>query len=156
MNIVCTGPTKDPRQPEYFDKLKAEINQLGVESQVKILGVIPRTDQISLMRASAAVLQPSNFEGWSTVIEDARLLGKPVIASDFPVHLEQDVPGSSYFRMGDADAFAAAIKKFMEKKQEPSTWTPATHDARILDFARTFLDICNQAYPMPQRAMVEV
>lgn len=156
VNIVCTGPTKDPRQPEYFDKVKAEISQLGVESQVKILGVIPRTDQISLMRSSAAVLQPSNFEGWSTVIEDARLLGKPVIASDFPVHLEQDVPGSSYFRMGNADAFAVAIKKFMEKKQEPSTWTPATHDARILDFARTFLNICNQAYPLPQREMVQV
>ncbi len=142
VNLVCTGPTHDPRQPDHFDNLKAEIKSLGIEDQVKILGTIPRTDQISLMRASAAVLQPSQFEGWSTVIEDARALGKTVIASDFPVHLEQNVPGSSFFRMGDAGDFAAAITRFMEKEEIPAP-APSIHDARILEFARTFLNIVN-------------
>jgi glycosyltransferase involved in cell wall biosynthesis len=150
VNLVCTGPTSDPRQPDYFDKLKAEIKQLGVEPQVQILGTIPRTDQVSLIRASAAVLQPSKFEGWSTVIEDARALGKPVIASDFPVHLEQNVPGSSFFRMGDADDFATAITRFLQKGAPPAT-SPAVHDARIVEFARTFLSIVDQAYPRTQR-----
>jgi glycosyltransferase involved in cell wall biosynthesis len=140
INLVCTGPTNDPRQPDHFASLQAEIKSLGIESQVKILGTIPRTDQISLMRASAAVLQPSQFEGWSTVIEDARALGKVVIASDFPVHLEQNVPGSSFFRMGDPDAFAVAITNFLQKGDVPAA-DPAIHDARILDFARTFLSI---------------
>jgi glycosyltransferase involved in cell wall biosynthesis len=146
INLVCTGPTSDPRQPDYFDKLKSEIRELGVEPQVRILGTIPRTDQISLMRASAAVLQPSKFEGWSTVIEDARALGKTVIASDFPVHLEQNVPGSSFFRMGDADDFAVAITRFLQKEAVAPP-SPAVHDARILEFARTFLRLVNQAYP---------
>lgn len=149
VNLVCTGPTHDPRQPDHFDNLKAEIKNLGIDEQVKILGTIPRTDQISLMRASSAVLQPSQFEGWSTVIEDARALGKSVIASDFPVHLEQNVPGSSFFRMGDSNDFAAAITRFMEKAEGPAAG-PSIHDARILEFARTFLNIVHlSAAPHP-------
>jgi glycosyltransferase involved in cell wall biosynthesis len=142
VNLVCTGPTHDPRQPDHFDNLKAEIKSLGIEPQVKILGTIPRTDQISLMRASAAVLQPSQFEGWSTVIEDARALGKPLIASDFPVHLEQKIPGSSFFRMGDPKDFAQAMIRFLQKGEQPAS-SPSVHDERILEFARTFLAIVN-------------
>jgi glycosyltransferase involved in cell wall biosynthesis len=149
INLVCTGPTHDPRLPEHFDNLKAEIKSLGIESQVKILGVIPRTDQISLMRASAAVLQPSQFEGWSTVIEDARALGKVVIASDFPVHLEQNVPGSSFFRMGDPGDFAQAITRFMQKDPVPAS-APSAQDARILGFARTFMNIVKSASGRPR------
>ena len=142
VNVVCTGPTHDPRQPEHFNNLKAEIKSLGIETQVKILGTIPRTDQISLMRASAAVVQPSQFEGWSTVIEDARALGKPLIASDFPVHLEQNIPGSSFFRMGNAHDCAQAICRFLQNEPPPAPPASA-HDARILEFARTFLNIVN-------------
>ena len=144
VNLVCTGPTHDPRQPEHFNNLKAEIKSLGIEAQVKILGTIPRTDQISLMRASAAVLQPSQFEGWSTVIEDARALGKPLIASDFPVHLEQNIPGSSFFRMGDPKDFGQAMTRFLEKAGQPAS-SPSVHDERILEFARTFLSIVNSS-----------
>lgn len=140
VNLVCTGPTKDPRQPEHFSNLQAQIKNLGIESQVRILGVIPRTDQVALIRASEAVCQPSQFEGWSTVIEDARALGKPLIASDFPVHLEQDIPGSHFFRMGDADDFAQTLTRFLQKEQSP-IYSRSVHDARILEFARDFLGI---------------
>ncbi|MFZ0817334.1 MAG: glycosyltransferase family 1 protein [Candidatus Sulfotelmatobacter sp.] len=140
VNLVCTGPTKDPRQPEHFSNLQAQIKNLGIESQVRILGVIPRIDQVALIRASEAVCQPSQFEGWSTVIEDARALGKPLIASDFPVHLEQDIPGSHFFRMGDADDFALTLTRFLQKGQAP-VYSRSVHDARILEFARDFLNI---------------
>lgn len=140
VNLVCTGPTKDPRQPEHFSNLQAQIKNLGIESQVRILGVIPRTDQVALIRASEAVCQPSQFEGWSTVIEDARALGKPLIASDFPVHLEQDIPGSHFFRMGDADDFALTLTRFLQKGQA-SAYSRSVHDTRILEFARDFLNI---------------
>jgi glycosyltransferase involved in cell wall biosynthesis len=140
IRLVCTGPTHDPRQPEHFTSLKAELAKLGIVSQVRILGVIPRTDQVALIRASEAVCQPSRFEGWSTVIEDARALGKPVIASDFPVHLEQNVPDSHYFRMADSNDCASAIARFILKGRAPG-YSQSLHDARILEFARDFLGI---------------
>jgi glycosyltransferase involved in cell wall biosynthesis len=144
VHLVCTGPTRDNRNSEFFPKLQSQIRELGVEEQVHILGMIPRVDQVCLIRAAKAVLQPSLFEGWSTVIEDARALGKPVIASDFPVHVEQNVSGSSFFRMADPDDCARAIASFLEKEQTP-VYSESAHDARILMFARTFLEIVESA-----------
>jgi glycosyltransferase involved in cell wall biosynthesis len=145
VHLVCTGPTQDNRHPEFFPKLKSQIKSLGVEEQIHILGMIPRIDQVCLMRASMAVLQPSRFEGWSTVIEDARALGKPVIASDFPVHVEQQAPRSSFFKMGDADDCALAISRFLARSGNESREVPAapppTHEALIVEFARAFVGI---------------
>ena len=55
------------------------------------------------MRKAMAVIQPSLFEGWSTVVEDARALGKPMILSDFPVQIEQDPPSSDYFERNNPE-----------------------------------------------------
>jgi len=41
------------------------------------------------MKKSIAIIQPSLFEGWSTVVEDAKSLGKNIIVSDINVHIEQ-------------------------------------------------------------------
>ena len=142
VNLVCTGPTNDPRHPEYFPNLRAQLKTLDIEAQVRILGTIPRADQVALIRASQAVCQPSLFEGWSTVIEDARALGKPVIASNFPVHLEQDAPGSRYFRMSDPDDCAESLAGFSQDTAPP-VQDNSRHDARILEFARDFLEIVN-------------
>ena len=144
VHLVCTGPTHDNRHPEFFPKLKAQIKELGIEQQVHILGMIPREDQVCLIRASRAVLQPSKFEGWSTVIEDARALGKPVIASDFPVHVEQDAPGSSFFRMGDAEDCALKIAQFLEG-EGTLVYSPSDHEDRVVEFARNFMGIVKAA-----------
>ena len=154
VQLVCTGPTHDNRHPEFFPKLKSQIKELGIEDQVHILGMIPRADQVCLMRASKAVLQPSQFEGWSTVIEDARAVGKPVIASNFAVHIEQDAPGSSFFRMGDADDCARAIAQRMENN-EVVAYSSSHHDARILEFARDFMGIVNAALSRPKANLPE-
>jgi glycosyltransferase involved in cell wall biosynthesis len=142
--LVCTGPTEDWRHPEYFQKLQLTIKELGIEKQVYILGTVPRIDQVSLMRAARAIVQPSLFEGWSTVIEDARALGKPVIASDFRVHLEQNIPGSRFFRMQDPDDCARVIKQLWCEEQTHD-FSSCPDDTRILEFARSFVAIVNEA-----------
>jgi glycosyltransferase involved in cell wall biosynthesis len=87
--IVCTGKQQDRRDPAYVQSLLDKLTQYNLRDQVYLLGVVPRQAQIQLLRAAAAVVQPSRFEGWSTVIEDAKALGRPIIASDFAVHREQ-------------------------------------------------------------------
>lgn len=144
VHLVCTGPTWDNRDSGYFPRVKAEIKNLGIEPQVQILGTIPRLDQVALIRASQAVLQPSRFEGWSTVIEDARALGKPVIASDFPVHLEQAAPGSCFFRTGDPDDCGRTIARFLQAGHT-TAGSPSLHETRVVEFARTFLGILEAA-----------
>jgi hypothetical protein len=44
------------------------------------------------MKNATAIMQPSLFEGWSTVIEDAKSLQVPVIASDLKSTANNSVP----------------------------------------------------------------
>ncbi|MBD1835871.1 glycosyltransferase family 4 protein [Cyanobacteria bacterium FACHB-472] len=109
--VVCTGSATDYRNPDYYNQLLARIKDLGIGEQVRLLGLIPRVDQIQLMRRCLAVIQPSLFEGWSTVVEDARSLGKPMLLSDFPVHLEQNPPDSHFFERSNGEHLATLIDK---------------------------------------------
>lgn len=143
VNLVCTGPTEDHRDPRYFSNLEAKIEALGLRGHVWVLGLIPRLDQVLLMRAASAVVQPSLFEGWSTVLEDARALGQRVIASDCPVHLEQSVPGALYFRRGDAADCAAALHKCHGLPAVAQDVQPLQRK-RVLEFARHFCAIASE------------
>jgi len=109
--VVCTGDTSDYRNIGYFQQLEQQIRDLGLSDLVYILGAIPRQDQIQLMRQSLAIVQPSNYEGWSTIVEEARALGKPIVLSDFPVHLEQNPDRALYFPQGNAQALSAVLDK---------------------------------------------
>lgn len=101
ITVVCTGATEDFRNPDYYPSLLQQAEQLGVKDQFIVLGFISRKDQIQLIRRSLAIIQPSLFEGWSTVVEDGRSLGKHIFLSDFPVHLEQNPPHTWFFEMGN-------------------------------------------------------
>lgn len=109
--LVCTGRTEDRRDPAYFPELERQLEAGGLRGQVKLLGVLPREEQLAIFRSAAAVVQPSRFEGWSVVVEDAKALGRPVIASDIAVHREQldGVPGAVLFPVSDAARLAECI-----------------------------------------------
>jgi glycosyltransferase involved in cell wall biosynthesis len=110
-HFVWTGQPSDFRDKNYLNVVLQRLHERGVAAQVAILGLIPRAEQIQLMRRSVAVVQPSLCEGWSTVVEDARLLGKTVILSDLEVHREQNPPGARFFARESAPALAAALRE---------------------------------------------
>ncbi|WP_298843464.1 glycosyltransferase [Clostridium sp.] len=87
--LVCTGNTQDNRNKDYFNSLLNYIKVNKIENNIKILGFISRKEQLALMKASNVVIQPSLFEGWGTVVEDAKALDKRIIMSDINVHFEQ-------------------------------------------------------------------
>lgn len=100
--IVCTGATDDYRAPAYFDLLLAEVTRLDLTEHFRILGFIPRQDQLQLLRRSLFVVQPSLFEGLSLIVHECRALGKPIILSDLDVHLEHNY-GVPFSRSDPAD-----------------------------------------------------
>lgn len=112
-HVACTGHTEDYRNPAYFHGLMREVRSLGIQDQVHILGVIARQEQIILLRRAMAVVQPSLFEGWSTVVEDCRVLGKTMFLSDFPVHVEQNPDHGIYFKQGNAHDLAEKLARHM-------------------------------------------
>ena len=113
-NVVFTGHLHDHRQPSYADTVLQTIHKLGIAKQVYLVGLIPKLDQIQLMRHSLAVIQPSLFEGWSTLVEDARCLGKRMILSDLPVNLEQDPPNSVFFERNSPEHLAQFLADWWE------------------------------------------
>ena len=108
-HVACTGSLHDYRGQAHVERLRAQLGELGVAGQVALLGQIPRGEQVQLMRRCVAVVQPSLSEGWSTVVEDARLLGKPVVLSDLAVHREQNPPGARFFAGESAEELAAVL-----------------------------------------------
>jgi glycosyltransferase involved in cell wall biosynthesis len=108
--VVFTGHLYDYRNPNYVDNFFSTLHRKGLHQEIIVLGLIPRLHQLALMRGCCAVLQPSLFEGWSTVVEDARVLGKKIVLSDIPVHLEQSPELAIYFDRNSAHDLAKALK----------------------------------------------
>jgi glycosyltransferase involved in cell wall biosynthesis len=111
VKLVCTGSLYGYRGQDYLDRLRTFVSVHQLEATILILGLLPRREQIALTRGAAAALQPSRFEGWSTVIEDAKTLGKKILASDIPVHREQlaESDYASLLPVDDPTAWAKAI-----------------------------------------------
>ncbi|MBM7866610.1 glycosyltransferase [Heliobacterium gestii] len=150
VQLVCTGATNDYRTADYMPTLKRYINRLNISHRVHILGTVPREDQIQLIRRSMAVVQPSLYEGWSTVVEDCRALGKRMILSELDVHREQNPAYSAFFSPMDATELADKIGFALEKgepgpdlqrEQEARTWG----NERALMYARQFCQIVRDA-----------
>ena len=72
IHLAITGKLPSASDSPYMAELHSIINNNQLRDQISILGMIPRAEQLTLMKHAQAVLQPSLFEGWSTVIEDAR------------------------------------------------------------------------------------
>jgi hypothetical protein len=109
LHLVCTGHTHDPRRPGHFRRVLSEAKELGVHDQIHVLGLLSRWEQIQILRRSTAIVQPSFFEGWSALVEDARLLGKRLYVSDIAVHREQQPFDPVFFDPADASALADRI-----------------------------------------------
>lgn len=106
MKVVCTGNMQDYRNRKYITEIRNYIAVHGLEEHLFLLGLIPKYDQIQLMKGAVAVIQPSLFEGWGTVVEDAKTLGKKVLLSDIAVHHEQANSLCTFFNPCDAEQVA--------------------------------------------------
>lgn len=120
VELICTGSTYDHRWPRYFEDLKAKINQLGLDSRIRILGRIPKLDQIEIMKKATAVIQPTLFEGGpgGGSVYDAVAIGTRVIASNIPVNLEINNSTVSFFQAGNPSDLARGLREALQTEHE--------------------------------------
>ncbi|OSI69468.1 glycosyltransferase family 4 protein [Bradyrhizobium canariense] len=107
--VAASGSTYDPREPDYFESVMRQVKDRGLVSNFRHLGMIPLNHVYSLLRASAALINPSRCEGWSTTVEEAKAFGVPMLLSDLDVHREQTGGAAQYFGVDDAQALADHI-----------------------------------------------
>ena len=111
VTFVCTGSDLDSKPDLYQRSLLSLIAELDLGRNLRLLGILPRTLQLELFRRACAIIQPSLFEGWSTVIEDARAFGRTLIISDIPLHREQADAKAIFFSAQDHISLAAAVSE---------------------------------------------
>jgi glycosyltransferase involved in cell wall biosynthesis len=141
-HIAFTGKEYDHRNPEYVTELKQFIVNEGLEDYISFLGFIDRGDQLQLMRNACAVIQPSRFEGWSTVVEDAKSMDQLVLASAIPVHEEQLGDAGYYFNTDNAEELVALMEKVLFAAPEKPSFN---YEKAQLRFAERFYQLLTKA-----------
>jgi glycosyltransferase involved in cell wall biosynthesis len=150
--VVMTGQPSDFRdaQNRTVSELLQRIAETGLAGQVTVLGQVAYGELIALMRTAAVMIQPSQNEGWSTAVQDAKALGRPLICSAIPVLREQAPEALGYFEWNRPEELADLLEKHW------AALTPgpdAAREAQSLVLEREFarhhgkklLQICEEA-----------
>lgn len=147
IKLFCTGALEENRTPAYINEIKLFIQDNNLQDNIDILGFIPRDDQLKLMRLATAIVHPSLYEGWSTVVEDAKHLGKTIFLSDIDVHIEQKPDKAIYFKSNNPEDLYIKITSVWENLPV----NPVIRDENIArsnyikiikESATSFMNIC--------------
>ena len=148
IDVAFSGETDDLRSRGFFNELSEEASAHGVSGQARFLGNIPFIDLLALMAHARAMLNPSLFEGWSTVVEEARSLGVPMLLSDLDVHQEQMGEAATYFDRTRAESLARCMREFPwvdpQLRLQQRVQAIADADARVRCFGENFVDFTRQ------------
>ncbi len=134
--VLFSGKEYDHRDAKYADGLKNYVKDNDLSSTIRFLGFIDRKEQLQIMKHANAIIQPSFFEGWSTVIEDAKAMNQLVIASHLDVHIEQLGASGLFFDPNCPQDLADNIEKAIDS-------TPRfdyNYSEKIKEFGRKFYE----------------
>ena len=135
--VAFSGKENDNRNPGYTESLKEYVSKNQLEDVVRFLGFLDRAEQLQLMKNARAIIQPSKFEGWSTVIEDAMAMNQPVIASDLDVNIEQLGAKGVFFEKEDSSDLAEKIRIEIDTNRIVNY----DYDKKLKAFALDFIEI---------------
>jgi glycosyltransferase involved in cell wall biosynthesis len=139
LHFAFTGRFPEKTQSTYINNLHDLIDRNQLNNQISFLGIIPRKEQLLLMKYSQAVIQPTLFEGWSTVIEDAISLQVPVVASNLPVNLEQLGENGVYFDSSNPSQLADILINYPERNLEDLFYED--YSTRVRNAAEDFIRV---------------
>ncbi len=148
--VVFSGLNKDYRNAGYLKEIENYIVENGLSDNAIMLGLIDYQKVYYLMRYSAAVINPSLFEGWSSTVEECKAIDKYIILSDIKVHIEQAPAKAEYFSAHDPAALADILRRVWS---EPPFYDDIAlkakleaHELKRLAFAEKYQDIVLSVY----------
>ena len=110
--LICSGSLKDFRRnhKNYPQDIQHYLLSNNLFENVYLLGLIPYKHVTYFIRNCIAVINPSLCEGWHTGVEEAKSIGKKIILSNIPVHIEQNPLEGAYFDPNDANELADIMR----------------------------------------------
>jgi len=136
--VLFTGKEEDYRNPDYIIQIKQYISDKEIGNHVSLLGFIDRHEQLQLMKHALAIIQPSFFEGWSTVVEDAKAINNYLLVSDIPIHREQCVDNFTLFDPKNANDLSFKMEQLLEN---PPICKPGNYELEHKKFAENLLSL---------------
>jgi glycosyltransferase involved in cell wall biosynthesis len=147
--VVVSGNPQDCRDPAHPQRIVNTVREYGLENEFRILGLIPYPHVGFLMRLSAAVINPSLFEGWSTTVEEAKAYGVPLVLSNIGVHQEQAPDTCKFFDPTKAEELAKVLSLAWEEwspgpRPRAETTAAEANRLRRIAFAQRFVAIAQE------------
>jgi glycosyltransferase involved in cell wall biosynthesis len=100
--VSCTGA--------YRQQVSDLVQQLGLQQQVTLFDYVSGAELATLYQQCAALVYPSMDEGFGIPPLEALSHGKPVIASDIPVHREVLGASAIFVSLGQAASWQQAFE----------------------------------------------
>ena len=100
---------------ELFDKLNAQIEDLELKDWVKLLG--PKENPYAYIAKSDVVVQSSKYEGKSVVLDEAKILGIPIVSTNYDTVVDQIIPEKEGLIVNmDAEDIAHGIEEMFNNQ----------------------------------------
>ena len=101
---------------------RALAEELGIAGSIVELPFLERRVLAAVYRRAAAVLMPSEREGFGLPLVEAMACGTPVVASDLPVFREVGGEAPVYRDGRDLEGWVAAVDRLLRDRQDAREW----------------------------------
>jgi glycosyltransferase involved in cell wall biosynthesis len=145
---------------EFASEWRETVQKLGIAHRVRFLPAVPSREVSARIAESDLLLLPSRFDGWGAVINEALMLGVPVICSDHcgAKDLLHDPWRGEVVQAGSVDGLRAVLSEWIArgKKTEASSerirlWSHCIEGERGADY---ILDVIGHVYSNGSRPSV--
>jgi glycosyltransferase involved in cell wall biosynthesis len=105
IELVCSGSQK----MKFWPTIESRVRELGLESRIRFLGMVPHEDLRPLYRGATAVIVPTLFEAASGPVFEAWTDSVPVACSNVTSLPEQVADAALVFNPYSVDAILDAM-----------------------------------------------
>lgn len=116
--LVIVGNVKVGNTQYFYDLLKAQAKQLGLESAVVFPGYVSEAELAALYRDAALFVFPSLAEGFGLPALEAMAAGTPVAASNASCIPEVCGDAAAYFDPHSMESIANTVSQLLNKPQK--------------------------------------
>jgi glycosyltransferase involved in cell wall biosynthesis len=113
--------------------LKQLANQLGISDRVSYSQGMPNAEIVAAMAAADVLVLPSKFDGWGAVVNEALMVGTPVICSDRcgASDVIENGRNGYVFEAGNVNALLQRLRSFCGEFQWDRAVLLAQESARL-------------------------
>lgn len=146
VQIVFTGQLNDNRNKDYIIELQDYVKNNNLEDNLRILGLVDYVEVPFFIRNCVSLINPSLFEGWNTMVEEAKSIGKNIILSNLAVHREQNPLECVYFDPYNPEELAEILREKWQNSEggpdyELEEQARIHLKGRVENFAKTYEEI---------------